>query len=95
MGGHAGHFSQLQLVMNLHTINGCSRRIPWSNAPDKKGEKMVWTQTDRRHTHRLCHTNSFGHVEVAAKGLTLLQPKIKDIQTDTMIALQALPTVCL
>ena len=32
--------------------------------------------------------NSFGHAEVVASGLTLLQPIIKNVQTDTMITLQ-------
>ena len=33
-------------------------------------------QTDR-HTDRLLHINFFGHAEVVASGLTLLQPIIK------------------
>ena len=43
-------------------------------------------QTD---THRLLNVNFFGHAEVVASGLTLLQPIIKNVQTDTVIALQA------
>ena len=52
-GGHAGHFSHLQLVMNLHAKNGCSRSTPsWSKAPDRKGsangpDTQTHTQTDR------------------------------------------------
>ena len=50
-------------------------------------------QTDRqtdRHTDRLLHMNFFGHAEVVASGLTLLQPIIKNVHTDTVITLQAL-----
>ena len=52
-------------------------------------------QTDRqthRHTDRLLHINFFGHVEVVARGLTLIQP-IKNVQTYTVIALLELPMV--
>ena len=55
---------------------------------------MVLThrQTDR-HTDRLLHMNFFGHAEVVARGLTLLQPIMKIVQSDTMIALQAFANV--
>ena len=52
----------------------------WSGHTDR--------QTDR-HTDRLLHMNFFGHAEVVASGLTLLQPIIKNVQTDTVITIQA------
>ena len=53
------------------------------------GLTLLQTHTDTQ-THRLLHINFFGHAEVVASGLTLLQPIIKNVHTDTVIALQAL-----
>ena len=55
------------------------------NGPDGQTDR----QTDRC-THSLLHIKFFGHVEVVASGLTFLQPIIKNVHTDTVIALQAL-----
>ena len=51
----------------------------------EKVAKMV-----RRHTHKLLHVNFFGHAEVDASGLTLFQPIIKNVLSDTVIALEIL-----
>ena len=54
----------------------------------RQTDRQTHKQTDR-HTNRLLHMNFFGHAEVVASGLTLLQPIIKNVQTDTVITIQA------
>ena len=59
------------------------------NGPDTQTDRQTDRQT-HTHTDRLLHMNFFGHAEVVASGLTLLHPIIKNVHTDTMIALQPL-----
>ena len=55
----------------------------WSGHTDRQTDR----QTDT-HTDRLLHMNFFGHAEVVASGLTLLQPIISNVHTDTVITQQ-------
>ena len=79
--------SVLTLGNDANQVNSFMVKSSGQNRSKNGQDAQTDKQTDRR-THRLLHINFFGHVELVASGLTLLQPIIKNVHTDTVNALQ-------